>query len=89
MEFTDTLAGPMQAEKWGVATQNDQNVYLHIFEKPEKDIVFIPGVFKNNTASILNTNKKIQGKLQPNGIEIDLKGIDYTDVNTIFTISKK
>jgi alpha-L-fucosidase len=84
-----TRGGPMQAEKWGVTTQNDQNVYLHIFEKPEKDIVFIPGVFKNNTVSIMNANKMIQGKLQPNGIEIDLKGIVFTDVNTIFTISKK
>jgi hypothetical protein len=41
MLFTDTLGGPMQAEKWGVTTQNKDFVFVHVFEKPSISLEWI------------------------------------------------
>ena len=44
---------------------------------------------KHTSISLLGTNKIIQGKIVPKGIEINLKNVEYNVVNTLLVISKE
>jgi alpha-L-fucosidase len=83
-----TRGGPMKPEKWGVTTQDDKYVYLHLFEKPENGIVNIPGAYKNNSFKVVQTGKSITGFLTKAGLLLDLKNIDLSPITTEIQIEK-
>ena len=83
-----TRGGPMKPEKWGVTTQDTKHVYLHLFEKPENGVVFVPGNFLVANANMLNTGKKLAVKQVNGGLEIDINLLALTSPDTIIEITK-
>ena len=83
-----TRGGPMKPEKWGVTTQDDKYVYLHLFEKPENGIVVIPGNYKQNQLIYIDKNQPIPIELDVDKIKIKVNNIDLAGPDTIFIFEK-
>ena len=83
-----TRGGPMQPEKWGVTTQNEKQVFLHVFEKPSNSTVFIPGSYNLSSGIWLNNGQKASIVKVNGGIQIDLSRIEITSPNQILRVEK-
>ena len=83
-----TRGGPMQPEKWGVTTQNEKQVFLHLFEKPGNSTVFIPGSYNLSSGIWLNNGQKASIVKVNGGIQIDLSRIEITGLNQILRVEK-
>jgi alpha-L-fucosidase len=83
-----TRGGPMKPEKWGVTTQDAKHVYLHLFEKPENGIVFVPGNYKNASLQSVNDGHVFKGVLTENGIEINVSSMNNHTPDNILVIDK-
>ena len=84
-----TRGGPMKPEKWGVTTQDEKHVYVHLFEKPTNNTVLINGNFDLSSVKLLNSLQKIELKKLDNSIEIHLNSLESNDPVTIIQINKK
>lgn len=84
-----TRGGPMIPEKWGVTTQDAKHVYLHIFEKTDKDSITIPGNYDPDNVKLLNNGLKISAKMNNGSLEISLLTTQLNEVDNIITILKK
>ena len=89
MLFTDTLAGPMQAEKWGVTTQNKDFVFVHIFEKPSNGLITIPGKYNAATILVMNNGSWIKGMDTQDGLQIDIAQLTIESPALILKVAKK
>jgi alpha-L-fucosidase len=83
-----TRGGPMQAEKWGVTTQNNKEVYLHVFEKPDHAIIFIPGNYNLSTCIVLNNGKQVPLSKVDGGIQIDFSMMELSSPDAILKLEK-
>ncbi|WP_423146152.1 alpha-L-fucosidase [Rubrolithibacter danxiaensis] len=71
-------------QPWGVVTAKDKVLNVHILSKPKQAYVFVPGINQKVTkAVLLNTNKSITFKQQPEGVFIYLKNVSFDDVDQI------
>ena len=63
---------------WGVTTQKDKKIYLHLFKTPEANIILLPGIKeKVSDVSLLGTAGKVKFKQQKEGLIITTDGIEY------------
>lgn len=83
-----TRGGPMNAETWGVTTQNTENVYLHLLGNPENEEVFIPGNYQVEKIKGINLSNNIAFKVKDKGIVINMKGIDFSISDNIILLPK-
>jgi alpha-L-fucosidase len=82
-----TRGGPMKPEKWGVTTQDAKHVYLHVFEKPDHGVVYVPGNFDLVSSGWLNNGHKLKCKKLQEGIEIDLSELLNFDMDQILQLN--
>ena len=83
-----TRGGPMQPEKWGVTTQNEKQVFLHLFEQPGNSTVFIPGSYNLSSGIWLNNGQKASIVKVNGGIQIDLSNRVQSAPDQILRIEK-
>jgi alpha-L-fucosidase len=83
-----TRGGPMPPEEWGVTTQNEGHVYLHIFSKPPVATVFIPGHYDAKKFAAGNTGKAVVVSTDRKGITLDLSRVIPEDPVTILTLPR-
>lgn len=62
-----TRGGPLKPQTWGVTTENASSVFVHLFNKPSEESVFIPGKYKK--ASVLN-GAAVKAKIEKDGMRI-------------------
>ena len=76
---------------WGTLTVKGRTVYMHILNKPENPaFIFIPELKeKISKAFLLNGQKEIKFKQQPEGTFIYLDGIVLDDIDTIIQLDLK
>jgi len=86
--FYGTRGGPMKAATWGVTTQNKDFVYVHIFEKPNNNIITIPGAYNASTILVLNNGNWIKGNTVKGELQIDVSNLKLDGPDTILKISK-
>jgi len=84
-----TRGGPMPAETWGVTTQNNDFVFVHIFEKPNDTIITIPGQYNAATILVVNNGTWIKGNATKEGIQIDISNLKLESPDLILKLSKK
>lgn len=78
-------------KEWGVLTQKDKTVFMHILKMPEgASFIFIPELKqKISRAYLFNTKKEIRFKQQSEGTFIYLDGIQPDEIDTILQIDLK
>jgi len=78
-------------KEWGVLTQKDKTVFMHILKMPEgAEFIFIPEVKqKINKAYLFNTKKEIKFKQQSEGTFIYLDGMKPDEIDTILQFELK
>ena len=83
-----TRGGPMNAENWGVTTQDASNVYLHLLGDPGTKEVFIPGNYQIGKIKGMNLSNKITVTPNGKGIIVDVKGINFSTIDNIILLPK-
>ncbi len=73
-----TRGGPVGAQSWGVTTQKDKTIYLHLFKAPEGNTILIPGDQKVKQVKLLTANGAISYEQQKDGIRIATEGIAFS-----------
>lgn len=83
-----TRGGPMNAENWGVTTQNEEHVYLHVLGDPGAEGIFIPGKYQISNIKGVNVSNKIPVTAKDNGVWISTKAMDFSIVDNIIVLPK-
>ncbi len=81
---------PIQAQDWGVATQKDKTIYLHILKKPEATMILVDAI-KNKVKDcrLLLNGQSVKYKQNKNGLAINLEGILMDGPDTVIKIQTK
>lgn len=86
----ETRGGPVGPQPWGVTTQKDKKIYLHIFNKPETNNIMLPGVNnKVKQVTVLGTAQKIKFKQEKEGLGISLNDVVMNGPDTIVLVEFK
>jgi alpha-L-fucosidase len=84
-----TRGGPLQAENWGVTTQNKDFVFVHVFEKPSNGMITIPGKYNAATILVMNNGNWIKGVDTKEGLQIDVTQFAFESPDLILKLAKK
>lgn len=84
-----TRGGPMVPATWGVTTENKENVYLHLFSKPEKDEIVIEGEYALNKIQFLHSSQKAVVKQVPGKIIVSTAQLNFTEIDLVLVLPKK
>jgi alpha-L-fucosidase len=66
-----TRGGPVSPRPWGVTTQTDDAVYVHVLDWQDRTL-FVPLTRRVAGATLLASGAKISFRARPDGIELDL-----------------
>jgi len=85
-----TRGGPLGPQSWGVTTQTNKKIYLHLFSAPEANIILVPNVTgKVNDVRVLGTESKVKFKQQTEGLIVHTDGISVSGPDTVIVIELK
>jgi hypothetical protein len=71
------------------STQNNEFVFVHIFEKPNGGIITVPGKYNESTILVMNNGTWLKGKPVADGVQIDVSAIQLQGPDTILKLAKK
>jgi len=81
-----TRGNVMSPQDWGVVTQKNNKIYIHIL-KPTGQSILVTGIAgKIKTAIVFGSNQKVKFKQNKNEVTIDLNGMDLNNVDTIIEL---
>jgi hypothetical protein len=78
----------MNAENWGVTTQNEENVYLHLLDIPATKEIFIPGNYQIAKIKGMNFNNPLTVNKKEGGVSIQIHNFDHSIVDQIIILPK-
>lgn len=82
-----TRGGPIAPQEWGVSTQKQGTVYLHVLKIPSNNILFVPDYTAKTTTVTDFTSKKIlKFKQIPEGLFVYLDTASNNDIDTIVEV---
>jgi alpha-L-fucosidase len=85
-----TKGNVIAPQPWGVITEKNNIWYVHILNKSKEPFILIPSVSQKITkATLMNSEKKISYKQQPEGVFLYLDNADMSDVDTIIKLETK
>ena len=83
-------AGRLVPRVWGVTTQKDKKIYLHLFKAPEANTILLPATKEKVKQVIVSgTDQKVKYKQQKDGISITTEGIAIDGPDTIVVVELK
>lgn len=87
----NTRGNIIPPKDWGTMTIKNKTVYMHILNKPENpSFIFIPELKERiSKGSLLNNQKEIKFKQQPEGTFIYLDGVVLDEIDTIIQLELK
>jgi alpha-L-fucosidase len=83
-----TRGGPMAPQVWGVTTQDDKHVYLHLYRAPS-ETVRIEGAYSNVRFWNLDNKKALVVTQTPTAVELKLGDVPIDPAETIIVLDKK
>ena len=85
-----TRGGPLGPQSWGVTTQKDKKIYLHLFKTPGANAILLPATKeKVKQVTVLGTDQKMKYKQQNEGIIITTEGIAIDGPDTVILVEMK
>jgi alpha-L-fucosidase len=80
-----TTAGFINPQPWGLTTAKPHKLYLHVFERPNNGLIFIPGLYQIKKAYLLATKQPLIFSKTRGGINVKLPYL--TDAyNTVIAV---
>lgn len=83
-----TRGGPLSPQAWGVTTQKEKRIYLHLFKAPEANTILLPAT-KVKQVTLLGTDVKIKYKQQKDGIAISTEAVAIDGADTVILVELK
>lgn len=84
-----TRGGPLKPQPWGVTTQKEKTIYLHLFKSPETNTIVVPASSKGSKAYVLGSNQAVTYKQTKEGISISTEGIRIDGPDTVIVLELK
>jgi alpha-L-fucosidase len=85
-----TRGGPLGPQVWGVTTQKDKKIFLHLFKTPDANSLFLPGINETvKQVTLLEAGSKVKYKQQKEGIIISTEGVVIDGPDTVIRIDLK
>lgn len=83
-----TRGNVIAAQEWGVVTQKDKKLFVHLLNPSVAAVFFLPGLKeKIASAVIYKSNNKIRFKQQAEGLFLYVNGITLDDTDTIVELT--
>lgn len=84
-----TLGNVVAAQNWGVLTQKNKTIYVHLLEKNDSNnYIFIPQLNEKITsANLYNSKQQVKFKQVSEGVFVYLDGIQLNDIDTIIQLN--
>ncbi len=83
-----TRGSGIPAQPWGVITQKDKNLYVHVMTVPQQPYVFIPQLKgKVTKAALLADGSAVKFKQQTEGVFVYLSGVATDPNDTIIKLT--
>jgi alpha-L-fucosidase len=83
-----TRGSGIPAQPWGVITQKDKNLYVHVMTPPQQPYVFIPQLKgKVTKAALLADGSAVKFKQQTEGVFVYLNGVATDPNDTIIKLT--
>jgi len=83
-----TRGGPLSPQAWGVTTQKNNKVYVHILEQPKDQRIFIPGSYTKK-AVFLKSGKALEIRWEQQGIYLERSSIPFDVDPQVIVLTKK
>lgn len=85
-----TRGGPLGPQAWGVTTQKDKKIYLHLLKAPETNTILLPATKeKVKQVTLFGTDQKVKYKQQKDGITITTEGVTIDGPDTVILVELK
>jgi alpha-L-fucosidase len=84
-----TRKGPLGAQTWGVTTQKDKRIYIHLFSLPADKQIVIPGAVMVTSSRIMGTGSTVKFKQQKGGVVFYLDTVELSGADTVIEIVLK
>lgn len=84
-----TRKGPVNPQPWGVTTQKDKRIYVHLFNQPAEKPIVIPGKWKVVSASVMGAGTPVKFNQQKETLAITTDGLQLTGPDTVIEIVLK
>ena len=84
-----TRGGPLSPRHWGVTTQKEKKVYLHLFKRPEEDRIFLPGISNVRQVKWMRDNLAVNFKQEKDGLTVLTTGASIEGPDTVIVIELK
>lgn len=82
-----TRGGPIPPQHWGVSTQKNKMIYLHLFRAPDANTIVLPPMNgKIKQVKLLSTGKALHFKQQKEGTSIPVAGIAIDGPVTVISV---
>lgn len=78
-----TRGGPVKPQPWGVTTQKDKLVYIHLFSSPGAGSIFLPGLTKVKQVKRMGTNTTIKFNQQKEGLLVSMETVVLDGPDTV------
>jgi alpha-L-fucosidase len=83
-----TRGSGIPAQPWGVITQKDKNLYVHVMTMPQQPYIFIPQLKgKVTKAALLADGSAVKFKQQTEGVFVYLNGVATDPDDTIIKLT--
>jgi alpha-L-fucosidase len=83
-----TRGGPLSPQTWGVTTQTESHVYVHLLKRPQDESIFIPGTYKKGAVAMLGETITLNGLFEKNGVHIDVKQLPPYRIDLVLKLEK-
>lgn len=80
-----TTAGLINPQPWGLTTTKPHKLYLHVFERPNNGLIFIPGLYQIKKAYLLANKQPLTFTKTNGGISIKLPRLTDS-YNTVIAV---
>jgi alpha-L-fucosidase len=84
-----TRGGPLAPQSWGVTTQKDKVIYIHLFQQPAEGSIQLPAGLKVKQVKLLGADTVVKFKQQKDGPVIQTSAIAIDGPDTIIQIELK
>ena len=80
----------VKPQPWGVVTEKDKNVFIHILNKPVQSSIIVTGLTgKVQKSSLMSNKKAVKFKQNKNDIILSLDDVAFDDIDTIIELQMK
>jgi len=84
-----TRGGPLKPQAWGVTTQKEKTIYLHLFKSPNTNTIVVPASSKGSKAYVLGSNQAVKYTQTKDGLKISTEGIRVDGPDTVIVLELK